>query len=116
MAKYAMAFTSLAIGILAYWGSSITIASPAGAYTIGTSSHRLAMLALRAEYAKSVQNMREGAARLLKEYKDQATTDERKKKILSKGISFYLAPQSRDKLFGQTVVIYNGKVQADDHV
>lgn len=56
-----------------------------------------------------MQNLREGAARLLAEYKDPTTTDAKRKKIIAKGISFYLAPRSCAELFGCNIVIYNGK-------
>lgn len=106
--------------ILFLCSSSETFILAAGARFLGAASCDPPLVALKKEYATSVQNMREGAARLISEYKNPETTDEKKKKILAKGISFYLAPRSCGELFGCSVVIYNGKFKptimtADEH-
>lgn len=68
-----------------------------------------AFLQLQKRYAINVKNMKEGTKRHLEEYKNPDTTEDKKKKILGKIISFYLSPRSTDLIFGRNMVIYNGK-------
>jgi len=120
MLKYAIGLSLGFAAVLAWYGCSVTFGTPGGAYTLSADPNRTALIALKKKYAKSVHNLYEGAARLVAEYKDPATTDAKRKKIISKGISFYLAPRSCDELFGCNIVIYNGKFKptimtADEH-
>jgi len=120
MLKYAIGLSLGFAAVLAWYGLSVTFSTPAGAYMLSADPNRTALIALKKEYAISVQNMRKGAARLIAEYKNPETTDAKRKNIISKGISFYLAPRSCDNLFGCDIVIYNGKfmptiMTADEH-
>jgi hypothetical protein len=106
--------------IIAWYSRPSALVAAIGAYILGVISCDTPRVAMEKEYATSVQNMREGAARLIAEYKNPGTTDEKRKKILAKGISFYLAPRSRGELFECSIVIYNGKFKptimtADEH-
>lgn len=117
----AVRWLSLGLACILSWCSRPeTFLVATGAYILGVISCDHPRVALKKEYATSVQNMRDGATRLIAEYKAPATTDAKRKKIIAKGISFYLAPRSCGELFGCSIVIYNGKFKptimtADEH-
>jgi hypothetical protein len=109
MLKYGAVFAAgLAVGSVLS-GSPIFIHAPFLDFAIGTDLSGAAYGALAREHATSAHNLKELASRLISEYRDPATTASKRKKILAKGISFYLAPRSHARMFGRDVVIYNGK-------